>query len=379
MLKQADGYLSGEKIGEEMGISRGGVWKQIKKLRDQGYEIQSVSNRGYCLVEQQELWNDAEIKDGLQTKKLGQEVVFLEQVTSTNEKLINLAREGGKEGLLVVSEIQTAGRGRRGKNWSSPKGTGIWMSLLLKPDLPPVKAPMITLLAGLAICKSIRKVTGLLATIKWPNDILIDGKKICGILTEMDGEMEQIHHIVLGMGINVNMDSFPNALKDIATSLFLETGELVSRRTLIQEILLELEEIYTSYESKGDFEGKTIVIQMGSTAQEALDNNADFTDSLKEVRKYSNNVEALLDLKAGRIEGVVLDGVVGRYYIAENKADDDYRVLSEDLGKESYGVGLRQEDAAFLAELNKALEEMKEDGTAADISKKWFGEDIVVK
>ncbi len=132
-------------------------------------------------------------------------------------------------------------------------------------------------------------------------------------------------------------------------------------------------------QSKGDFEGKTIGIQMGSTAQEALDNNAEFTDSLKEVRKYSNNVEALLDLKAGRLEGVVVDGVVGRYYIAENKADDDYRVLSEDLGKESYGVGLRQEDAAFLAELNKALEEMKEDGTAAEISKKWFGEDIVVK
>ncbi|KDR94702.1 amino acid ABC transporter substrate-binding protein, PAAT family [Peptoclostridium litorale DSM 5388] len=132
-------------------------------------------------------------------------------------------------------------------------------------------------------------------------------------------------------------------------------------------------------QSKGDFEGKTVGIQMGSTAQEALDNNADFTDSLKEVRKYSNNVEALLDLKAGRLEGVVVDGVVGRYYIAENKAADDYRVLSDDLGKESYGVGLRQEDAAFLGELNKALEEMKEDGTAAEISKKWFGEDIVVK
>jgi len=253
MLKKADGYLSGEKIGEELGISRGGVWKQIKKLREQGYEIHSVPNRGYCLGEHLTLWNGAEIKDGLQTKILGQEVSFWEEVTSTNEKLGQLARKGGKEGLLVVSEIQTAGRGRRGRNWVSPKGTGIWMSLLLRPNLPTFKAPMLTLLAGLAICKSIRKVTGLSAKIKWPNDILIDGKKVCGILTEMDGEMEQIHHIVLGMGINVNMGSFPEALKDIATSLFLETGELVSRKNLVQEILLELEIIYEQYEIAGDF------------------------------------------------------------------------------------------------------------------------------
>lgn len=253
MLQQAQGYLSGEKIGETLGISRGGVWKQIKKLREQGYEIESVPNRGYRLMEQAELWNGEEIKAGLQTKTLGQEVVFLEEVSSTNERLAKLAREGKKEGLLVVAQQQTAGRGRRGKSWTSPKGTGIWMSLLLRPNLPPVKAPMLTLLAGLAVCKSIGRVTGLPAAIKWPNDVLIHGKKVCGILTEMDGEMEQIHHIVLGIGINVNTESFPEELKEIATSLFLEKGELVSRKQLLQEILKEWEGIYTQYEAQGDF------------------------------------------------------------------------------------------------------------------------------
>lgn len=133
----------------------------------------------------------------------------------------------------------------------------------------------------------------------------------------------------------------------------------------------------SEYKAKADFEGKIVGIQLGSTAQAALDSNADFAGKLKEVKKYSNNVEALLDLKAGRVDAVVMDAVVGRYYISSNNAADTYRVLDEDLGKESYGVGVRQEDKAFLAELDKVLGEMKEDGTAAEISKKWFGEDIV--
>ena len=188
-LKKADNYISGEELGEKLSVSRAAIWKGIQKLKEQGYVIEAVSNKGYYLLPEQDLYNEMEIKEELNTKKIGKEIYFYEQTDSTNQCIRRLAKEGKPEGVIAIAEIQTAGKGRRGKSWQSPKGTGIWFSFLLKPNITPPEAPLLTLLAGLAVCRAIRQQTALEAKIKWPNDILIAGKKVCGILTELDAEI----------------------------------------------------------------------------------------------------------------------------------------------------------------------------------------------
>ncbi len=254
ILKKSTDYVSGEFLGETLGVTRTSIWKGIKKLREQGYDIRAVSNRGYYLSQTHDLYNAQEIQDGLNTEILGKKVYFYEETDSTNACIRRLAAEGAKEGTLAVAEIQNAGRGRRGKNWTSEKGVGIWMSLLLRPDISPNQTPLITLLTGLGVCKAIQRATNLPARIKWPNDILMDGKKICGILTEMDGEMTRVNYVVVGIGINVNNEEFPHELKGVATSLRIENhGEAISRKKLLQEILQELEGYYKKYVKETDF------------------------------------------------------------------------------------------------------------------------------
>lgn len=254
-LKETDGYLSGAQLGDELGVSRAAIWKGIKRLRQQGYEIEAVNNRGYRLVVGQELYNQAEITAGIATKRLGRTVFFYDATDSTNLCIRRLAQENQPEGTLAVTELQTAGRGRMGRRWTSAKGTGIWMSLLLRPKMQPKDAPVLTLLAGMAVCRAIRKQTGLMAVIKWPNDILLNGKKVCGILTEMDGEMECVRNIVVGIGVNVNTTDFPADLGGVATSLKRETkaNQDIPRIPLLARILLEFEEIYERFQRQWDF------------------------------------------------------------------------------------------------------------------------------
>ena len=218
-LKKTESYISGEELGEKLGVSRAAIWKGIQKLKEQGYEIEAVSNKGYHIVRNQDLYNGIEIEEVCNTTKIAKEVYFYEQTDSTNNCIRKLAKEGKKEGVVAVAEIQTAGKGRRGKGWQSPKGTGIWMSMLLTPNITPPEAPVLTLLAGLAVCRAVRQQTGLTAMIKWPNDILISNKKICGILTELYAEMDSVHFVITGIGINVNTEVFPEELQKTATSL----------------------------------------------------------------------------------------------------------------------------------------------------------------
>ena len=186
LLRRQEGFLSGEDIGRELSITRAAVWKGIKKLREEGYEIEAVTNRGYRLTNPETMYNKRELEQGLKTKTMGQSIYFYEETDTTNNRARELALEGAPEGTLVVAEKQTAGRGRRGKVWESPLGTGIWMSLVLRPQIMPAEASVLTLLCGLATAEAIEAETGLSAGIKWPNDILINGKKAVGILTEMD-------------------------------------------------------------------------------------------------------------------------------------------------------------------------------------------------
>lgn len=206
------------------------------------------------------------------TTKIAKEVYFYEQTDSTNNCIRKLAKEGKKEGVVAVAEIQTAGKGRRGKGWQSPKGTGIWMSMLLTPNITPPEAPVLTLLAGLAVCRAIRQQTGLTAMIKWPNDILISNKKICGILTELYAEMDSVHFVITGIGINVNTEVFPDELQKTATSLKIEKGESISRKNMIKAVIEEFEKIYLQYEKECSFlpfreEYKKYCINIGKELQ----------------------------------------------------------------------------------------------------------------
>lgn len=253
LLRRQEEFLSGEDIGRELSITRAAVWKGIKKLREEGYEIEAVTNRGYRLTNPETMYNKRELEQGLKTKTMGQSIYFYEETDTTNNRARELALEGAPEGTLVVAEKQTAGRGRRGKVWESPLGTGIWMSLVLRPQIMPAEASVLTLLCGLATAEAIKAETGLSAGIKWPNDILINGKKAVGILTEMDCEMSEVHFVIPGIGINVNTASFPPEIADIATSLYLECGKTVSRRRLVHKVLERLEEHYETFLRTGSF------------------------------------------------------------------------------------------------------------------------------
>jgi len=254
LLKETKDYLSGAQLGEQLGVSRAAIWKGIQKLRKEGYEIDAITNRGYRLVMGQELYNAVEIQDGLETKIMGRKIFFYEETDSTNTRLRQMVADGSPEGTVAIAEVQTAGKGRLGRAWVSPTGTGIWMSILLRPEVSPSEAPLLTLLAGLSVCHAIGTLTSLNAEIKWPNDILMGGKKVCGILTEMDTEMDQINGIVVGMGINVNTEEFPDELQEIATSLKLQDGgKEVSRTQLVQAILIEFEKVYERYQKEQGF------------------------------------------------------------------------------------------------------------------------------
>lgn len=196
-------------------------------------------------------YNRQALEDAIKTEKLGQPLYFYPETDTTNDRIRELALEGAAEGALAVAEMQTAGRGRMGRAWQAQKDSGIWMSLLLRPDILPAQASVLTLLAGIAIAEAIEEVTGMEAGIKWPNDILLNGKKLVGILTEMDCDMEFIHSVTVGMGINVNTKAFHEDLQDIATSLYLVSGREFDRAEIVGCVLKHFEALYEEFLEKG--------------------------------------------------------------------------------------------------------------------------------
>lgn len=241
LLKEKQEYVSGEELSSIFGITRSAIWKYIKALRNEGYVIDSVTNKGYLLKSCTNVLNAAEVSQGLHTHYIGKEILCLPTVDSTNEEVKRLAQNGAEQGLVVVSEEQTLGKGRLGRQWKSPKGTGIWFSILIRPDLSPTEVAGVTLAAGLGLCKAIRKFTGCNAQIKWPNDIIIGNKKLCGILTEMAAEAEHINYCIIGIGVNANTKEFEPEIASKATSLSIETGEDISRSGLLREVLEQIE------------------------------------------------------------------------------------------------------------------------------------------
>ena len=252
LLKETDGYVSGQELCRRFGVSRTAVWKVINQLKEEGYEIEAVRNRGYALKGAGDVLSEAELLSCLKTEWAGGRTVYFDATDSTNVQAKRLAEAHAPHGTLVVSDRQDGGKGRRGRSWASPSGVGIWMSLILRPEIDPSLASMLTLVAALAVRKGILEETGLSPLIKWPNDLVLNGKKICGILTEMSTELMEIQYVITGIGINVNQREFPPEIRDTATSLSLEAGRSFRRSSLIAAILKAFEKDYAAFLKTGD-------------------------------------------------------------------------------------------------------------------------------
>jgi len=247
-------YVSGEVLAQKLGISRVAVWKQIQKLKDMGYKITSDQNLGYCLISRPDLLLPQEIQRGLSTNYIGKEIYYFPELKSTNimakEKVLHRV-EGMDEGTLIIAEKQSAGKGRLGREWFSPPG-GIWLSIILYPQLFPSYISRITLMTAVAVVKTIKVCTQIEPQIKWPNDILINEKKVCGILTEMSAELDIINWVVVGIGINANIDlrDFPEDIQENTISLKETSGKEISRVKLAQTFLQEFEKYYEKLKRK---------------------------------------------------------------------------------------------------------------------------------
>lgn len=240
-------YISGEQIAKKLEVSRTAIWKQIKKLRELGYKIESIKNKGYRLISRPDIPIEEEIKHGLKTKIVGRKIHYFKTLSSTNQYAKQLVGKNVDEGSVVVSDVQTSGRGRKSRAWYSPKG-GLWFSVVLYPNIPPQRGMLITMASSISVAQAIQEVTSFTPVIKWPNDILIDGKKVCGILTELDAEMDKINYVTIGVGINVN-NPLEDNLQNKAISLIEKTGSKISRVGLLRSILKHLDDNYSMLNS----------------------------------------------------------------------------------------------------------------------------------
>ncbi|MBS4209786.1 biotin--[acetyl-CoA-carboxylase] ligase [Bacillus sp. FJAT-50079] len=253
-LSNANGqFLSGQALAEMIGCSRTAIWKHIEELRKSGFELEAVRKKGYRIIELPDQMTENEILFGLTTECFGRHIYHFDKIDSTQVKAHQLAEKGAPEGTVVIAEEQTSGRGRMSRPWHSLKKKGVWMSFIVRPKLHLQQAPQFTLITAIAVVKAIEETTGLEPEIKWPNDILLNGKKITGILTELQGEADHIHYLIIGIGMNVNhaKADFPEEVKEIATSLAIEKGEQVARAVLVQNVLKNFEKYYQLYVEKG--------------------------------------------------------------------------------------------------------------------------------
>lgn len=248
-----DAFVSGAEVCRELGISRTAVWKHISQLRINGYEIEAMPSRGYRLVSLPDQLFPAEVKAGLQTRCVGREIVYFDQTDSTNEQARSLADSGAVEGTVVIADTQSGGKGRLGRTWSSPAGVNLYLSVILRPNISPRFATQMTFLSAIAVAQAIESVGSFIPQLKWPNDVLLGENKVAGLLNELNAETEQVHYLVLGIGVNLNMttEQFPPDLRTPATSLLLDGGVPISRRLFTQNLLQSLDRLYTSYLQSG--------------------------------------------------------------------------------------------------------------------------------
>lgn len=280
MIRQSRGYVSGQSLCEALGVSRTAVWKYVNQLKEEGYEFDAVSNKGYRIVKYPDIITREEIESMLPDGLAVTNVVYYHETDSTNTRAKQEAEEGEKSGTLFITECQTGGRGRRGRSWESPAGSGIWMSLLLRPEIKPFDASMLTIVAAMGMKDAIEEIIGdgvtagagdgdvagdgdgdgagkggIHCKIKWPNDIVLGDRKICGMLTEMSAETDWINYVVIGIGVNVNTTEFDDSIKDTASSILLQTGRSVKRSDIVVAFARHFSKYYDEFLKKCNLSG----------------------------------------------------------------------------------------------------------------------------
>ena len=309
-LKKNETYLSGEEISQSLKISRAAIWKYMQELRQLGYDIVAVPHLGYKLVSCPDKLFPLEIQHDLHTKIFGKKIVYHETISSTMDAAFQLALEKAPEGTVVCAETQTKGRGRLGRTWISPKGKGICLSVILRPKLSPLEVAKLTLLAAVGVCEALQKITNLQPSIKWPNDLLIDGKKCAGILTELSAETDRVKFVIVGIGVNVN--TAKNSLPSTATSLKEETRQEHSRIKIFQEILRELEHWYLRL---GE-EGFSPVVQRWKELSVTLNQRVRVSDANGFVEGLAIDIDQDGGLLIRRDTGVIVKKMAGDVALA---------------------------------------------------------------
>ncbi|MFL0196581.1 biotin--[acetyl-CoA-carboxylase] ligase [Clostridium sp. WILCCON 0269] len=288
LKENSNTFVSGQLISDKLGVSRTAIWKYIKNLKEEGYIIDSSSKKGYKLLYSPDTLSFEEIKNYLKTSHIGKKIIYLESIDSTNNKAKELADKGEDHGTVVISEEQTGGRGRLGRVWCSPKYKGIWLSIILRPDLNPMKIPKITQIAAAAVIESLNAFN-IQAKIKWPNDIILNGKKICGILTEMNAELNKVHYVIVGIGINANLtrDDFEEDILNKATSIKIETTSTLDRKSFVGALINKFEYLYEEFHQKQTIKSSIDICKS---------NSAVIGKNIKIIKRGTETLAKALDL-----------------------------------------------------------------------------------
>lgn len=306
LAEGGEDYVSGAALSDKLGLSRTAVWKHVEQLRKLGYRIDAQASRGYRLLEVPDRLSALEVTPLLSTRELGRTLHHYETLESTNAKAFELAHEGGFHGEVIVTEHQTAGKGRRGRTWVSPPGKSLAMSVILRPEIPPARAAEVTLVAAVALAQTLRD-SGVEASIKWPNDVQLGGRKVAGILTELSADVERVHFIVLGIGVNLNAEraDFPPDVAELATSVSLERKAPVHRALFLAALLGKLEEWVERWSDEGFEPVRAAWKGLASTlGQEVLVR----TEGPRELRGVAEDIDeagALLLRVGDRLERVL--------------------------------------------------------------------------
>jgi BirA family biotin operon repressor/biotin-[acetyl-CoA-carboxylase] ligase len=308
LFREQGGFVSGGQISRTLNVSRTAVWKHISALREAGYVIEAIPSRGYRLVSAPDNLHSEEIAARLRTSFVGRQLVCLKETGSTNSDAFRLAEEGAPEGTVVMADAQSDGKGRRGRAWESPAGLNLYCSVILRPRVMPHEAPQLTFLSAVAVARTIEQATSLAPEIKWPNDVLIGGRKVAGLLNEMSAETDGINFVILGLGVNLNMTQaqFPHDLRHPATSIFLESGHRVDRTGFAAALLNELDRLYAGFLTHGfgpvreewqarcNARGREVVVSdAGSEVVRGMFNGIDGDGALL-VRRPDGRIERIL-------------------------------------------------------------------------------------
>jgi len=311
LRERSSGFLSGEEISRRLKVTRTAVWKRVEQLRSLGYEIKATPRAGYRLIRSPDLLIPSEINPLLETKWIGKKIHFFEAVDSTNTKAYEFALRGAREGEVVIAESQKKGRGRLGREWFSPPFSNLYLSVILRPKIPPHQASLITLMAAVATAEALRKFSGLDPRIKWPNDVLLNDRKVAGLLNEIHSEADRIHFVILGIGINLNMDEsmVSKEIRSRATSLKKEMGQTISRKEFLKTLLEELETWYEVFLE----EGGTIILEAWRDRAQIQGKQVNVTSFGETLRGVAIDVDSdgalILETETGERKRVVAGDV----------------------------------------------------------------------